>query len=252
MKKLLLLIGMCFFTLTLVAQETEKRHFLADQTVVPPQFKGEQVEQQQTSPICCYIEKNLELPDRHLIEKYQIEGTVVIDFTVEADGSLTNFVISNYVDNDLNYAVIDCIKETQGMWAPGMVNDKPAPMEKRIYVKFDIEGNPSFEEIARNYYNIATKRFAKGEQIQNSDGFNSKKRVRKYTRKYNSSIRLLNHATVYCPNDASIFLWKAKNYEQLGMNQQMLEMLERRKEVLSMTHTEKKLEGYYDLAVIKR
>ncbi|WP_430817146.1 energy transducer TonB family protein [Carboxylicivirga sp. RSCT41] len=249
MKKMLLTIGMCFFVLGLIAQE-EKSIYLSDQQVVPPQFNEIEVEEvKERSPICCFLENNLEI-DMPATSNYTPEGTVAIEFTVNKDGTLSNFVVVNHVDDYLNQAVIDCIKETEGKWRPGEVNGTPSAMEKRVYVRFDIPDNPPFEELARQNYQYALKRYHKGENIQSNKMLSSKKQTRKSHRMFNRSLNQLDAATVYMPNDATLAFWKAKNYEKLGMHKEMIDMLELRQTLLSMDLSEQELDKFYDLAVI--
>ena len=250
MKKMLLTIAMCFFVLGLVAQE-EKSIYLSDQNVVPPQFNEIEVEEtvKERSPICSFIEQNLEIKTPSSTD-YFPEGTVAIEFTVNSDGTLSNFIVVNRVDYQLEEAVIDCIKKTEGKWRPGEVNGNPSAMEKRVYVRFDSPDNPPFEELARQNYHYALKRFHKGENILNNKLLSAEKQSRKSNRFFNRSLSQLDAATVYMPNDATIAFWKAKNYEKLGMHKEMLDMLELRQTLLSMDISEQELKKFYDLAVI--
>ena len=249
MKKMSVIIGMCFLVLGLMAQN-KKTFMLDDQQVVPPKFVGEVVNEPvvETSPICCFLQKNL--PNDKRINGSLTEGTVAIEFTVNKDGSLTNFVVVNGVSFDLDQSVIDCIKDSEGMWQPGEVNGRPSAMEKRIYVRFDNPDNAPFEEIVRNHYYTAIKHFTKGQNFENNKLIEKNKQERKAHRMYKHSLAQLNDAMVYLPNDPSLAFWKAKNYEQLRMDEQMIEMLELRRELLSMRADEQKLKEYNNLAVI--
>jgi hypothetical protein len=249
MKKTLLTIGMCFLILGLTAQE-EKSYMLEDQHVVPPQFNEivENKTEAMPSPICHFIQETLDLDGINM--DYYTEGTVAIEFTVNKDASLSNFIVVNPVDYNLEQAVISCIKKTEGKWKPGEVNGTPSSMEKRVYVRFDVPDNPPFEVLARQRYQRALKQFNKGENNEDNKLFDQNKRMRKSQRMYNYSLNQLAAATVYMPNDASIAFWKAKNYEKLGMHKEMIEMLELRKTLLSMNMSEQKLEDFDDLAII--
>lgn len=250
MKKTLLIIAMCFFVLGLGAQE-EKNYYLGDQSVVAPRFKGaepEVKEELKQSPICCFIQNNLELEVP--INEYLPEGTVAIEFTINSNGSLSNFWVANKVNHTLEQAVIACIKETEGMWQPGEVNGRPSPMEKRVYVRFDNPNNESFEQLARRHYLVALKRFNKGLYIEDNQFMTVDKKQRKSQRAFNSSLDYLSEATILLPNDPSLAFWKARNYEQLGMYKEMLDMLEKRKELLSLKASERQLKNHYDMAII--
>ncbi len=252
MKKTLLIIAMFFVTLGLAAQEVEGK-LLGDQKVVPPKFKGIEAKEEpkaepKLSPICCFIQENLEIemPSSEFLP----EGTVAIEFTVNRDGSLSNFTVVNPVNHTLELAVIECIKETEGMWQPGAANDNPVAMEKRVYVRFDRPDNDSFEEIARRHYLVAVKKFNKGVNAENNQFLTTEKKNRKAQRAFNSSLNCLNEATVLLPNEPTIAFWKARNYEHLGMHKEMIEMLEQRKFLLSLKHSERTLTDYIDMAII--
>ncbi|MBK3515773.1 energy transducer TonB [Carboxylicivirga marina] len=231
---------------------------LADSRVTSPVFTGVKVESVETvkkNPICCYLEENLDVKNLVNDFDYPIEGTVGVEFTISTDGSVSDFEEVNHVTKELYQAVVDCIKETDGMWAPGTVEFKedtpePTPMETRIYVKFDTPDNASFEELARQHYRFAIKRYARAENIQDDKLLSKNKKTRKSTRMFNRSLNHLEAATVYIPNDPSLAFWKAKNFEQLGMHKEMFDMLEQRKMLLSLSSEEQTLKQHYDLAII--
>ncbi len=250
MKKLLLFIGMSILALGLAAQETG--YLLSDQKVEPPKFKGNDLmikkEKPEPSPICCYIQNNLDLPTTPL----GTEGVVVVEFTINSDGSLSDFIITNTVHPQLEKAVIDCIKKTEGQWQPGLVNNIPSPMERRIYVKFDDPNNASFEELARKHYLTAIKLHNKGCYQQKDLLLSEVKQKRQSTRLFNKSLAHLNAATVYCPNNHSITIWKARNYNHLNNKSKTYEMINKSNEYLSMEESEQKLQNFYNLAIITR
>ena len=77
---------------------------------------------------------------RSYYEKSSIEfreGTVVVDFTVNTDGSIENFKIQNSVAASNDKAVISALKRTSGDWIPGSQNGNPIAMEKRLLVAFN-------------------------------------------------------------------------------------------------------------------
>ena len=252
MKKMLFIIGMCIITLGLNAQD--QKNLLEDQRVEPPKFKGEKIEREQVeikkSPICCFIENELEYPEFTNVDTP--EGIVVIEFTINADGNLSNFKVTNPVDYHLEQAVISCVKQTDGMWTPGKVNGQYSSMEKSVSVKFDVEGNPSFNEISKGYYFSALRKFHNGQNTIEDNLLTIKKKERKSERLFNSSLRSLDKATVYKPNDASVLFWKARNYEMLGMRTEMRETLKKRNALLSQQINGKSTIDNYDLAIINK
>ncbi|TLX74601.1 TonB family protein [Labilibacter sediminis] len=250
MKKMLLVLGMCFVTLGLIAQEGSK--LLEDQLVEPPKFEGKNIENRKAevsrAPICFYMEENLQYPERRY--DFPPEGTVVIEFTVNADATVSNFVVVNHIDNELDQAVIDCIKKTDGMWIPGKVNGQPSVMEKRVSVKFAVPGNPTFEEQAKELYFSAIRKFTYGEYIKSNNLLSAEQKAKRSNRKFKNSLALLDKASAFYPNDKSLLWWQAKNHKMLGNQEEMRNKLN---EIARLQHIENNLEllvNEYELAVI--
>lgn len=253
MKKMLFTVAMCLLALGLNAQEN-MNILLGDQQVVAPKFIGEKVETEPLKPatnqsaICCYLQEHL--PSDIRINANSAEGTVAIEFTVNKDGSLSDFIVANHVSYELDESVIDCIKQTEGMWKAGETNGIPTAMEKRVYVKFDAPGNPSFESITKGLYFSAIRKHNKADYVQNNKLIDTEKQIKKTQRLYRQSLANLERATVYMPNDPTLAYWKAVSYENLGRHKEMIDMLERRQELLSMHLDEQNLNDYHDLVTI--
>ncbi|GEM_PF-6415135 len=245
MKKLLLSIGMCLLVVGVSAQK-----ILPDQLVVSPKYIGDVVEEEtvKKSPICCFIQNHLVIPDDNSVA----EGYVGVVFTINPDGSLSNFIVSNKVTSSLDEAVVNCIKKTEGKWQPGLVNGIPSPMERRVYVKFDIPGNDSFEELAKDRYFNSIKYFSKAMYLKDNRLITQEKRDKKSTKYFNRSLKQLNMAAKYSPNNYSIAHWKAKNYEQLNMEKELRDILDESVRYLSMKKQEQTLTDHYNLAIIER
>jgi len=247
MKKLLLIIMVGFLSLSLYAQKE-----LKETKVQPPHFRGVIIEKEkpvvEKSPICRYIEKELVYPQE--VKDFFPEGVVVVQFTVNTDASVSDFVVTNSVAYELDNSVIDCLKGTNGMWIPGKVNGNYAAMEKKVYVKFDILDTPSLTELALSSYNTAVKRYQKGTKIQENINLAENKRIKKSERRFNRSLNHLDLATTYKPNDPSILFWQARNYNQLGDISKMNEKLEQYLEIINAQMAMEEFKDGYDLAVI--
>ena len=247
MKKLLLVMMVGFLSMSLSAQKE-----LKETKVEPPHFRGHLVEKEkpvvEKSPICRYIEEELVYPEE--IEGYFPEGVVVVQFTVEADASVSNFVVTNSVSYELDKSVIDCLKGTKGLWIPGKVNGTYSSMEKKVYVKFDVLDTPSLNELALSSYNTAIKRYQKAIECKENEFLAENRRVKKAERRFNWSLNHLEKATTYKPNDPSILFWQARNYHELGDFAKMNEKLERYLEILNSQIALSDMENEYDLAVI--
>lgn len=250
MKKMLLVFGMCFFVLGLIAQE--HKNLLEDQLVEPPKFSDEITDKKapkiEKAPLCCFIENELICPDVYL--DFPPEGIVGIEFTINPNGKVSNFKVVNPVDYHLEQAVINCLKQTNGMWTPGKVNGQYSAMEKRVYVKFDIEGNRSFDEISRGYYYLAVKKFYKGKNTLENKLLSTNKKEKRSDRMFKSSLAYLEKATVFNPNDATLEFWKSRNYEMLDMPNEMHQALRNRRNLLSQEMNNNENTNTYELAVI--
>ncbi len=247
MKKLWFLMMIGFFSTCLYAQKE-----LAETKVEPPHFKGQIIEKEtpvvEKSPICCYIEKELVYPkeERELFH----EGVVVVQFTVKADATVSDFIVENSVSYELDNSVIDCLKSTDGMWVPGKVNGINAPMEKKVYVKFDVLDTPSLNELALSSYHTAIKRYQKAVAYKDNPLMATNRKIKKSERLFNRSLNHLEKATTYKPNDPSILFWQARNYHQLGDFAKMNEKIERYLERINAQMAMEEFEDSYDLAVI--
>lgn len=69
-----------------------------------------------------------------------IEGTVIVKFIVEKDGSITNVYILKSVDPQLDNEAIRVI-ESMPKWTPGCVNGQPARMHYNLPITFKIPEN---------------------------------------------------------------------------------------------------------------
>jgi len=82
-----------------------------------------------------YIKSNLEYPENAL--KNNAEGTVKIEFTVERDGSLTNFKILNGIGYGCDEAVIKVLKKS-AWWVPAIDDGRPYAMKQTVTVNFTL------------------------------------------------------------------------------------------------------------------
>jgi hypothetical protein len=250
MKRLVWLLMACFLSLGLLAQEEILQRKLAETRVEPPQFTGEIIMKPQVtvekSPICCFIQEKLNYPGK-ASDFYQ-EGLVVIEFTVEPDATVSNFKVVNPVSHELNTAVINCLKLTNGMWIPGKVNGIPSAMEKKVTVMFDLEDTPSLVEQARYHYMRSLKAFYKGRHFQDIIMVNAHARARKEKHQFSRSLKQLNLAQKYCYDDTSVLYWQAKNYQELGNKAMFNKKMEEFNKVLNIRLASSQLKENYDVA----
>lgn len=89
-----------------------------------------------TDAMKSYIKENMHYPE--LAKENGIEGTVVVEFIVKADGSIGNIKIVRMVDPDLEAEAIRLVK---GMpkWNPSKLNGKPMDAEVGVPIEFSLE-----------------------------------------------------------------------------------------------------------------
>ncbi len=143
------------------------------------------------------------------------EGTVVIDFTVNTDGSLENFIVQNSVSEVNDYEVIESLKSTSGNWIAGQKDGIAVQMEKRVVIAFSSEDNPSLNEQAVYYSQRGIKKFMRGEQCENDVFLNRQAQIKRSERKYHSALNKFNTAEKLRPGEAQILFWQARTYEKL-------------------------------------
>lgn len=204
MKTNVILIMCLVFALGTFAQ-TETDFDIAEISVSPPKFTGEKyvqpIDVDPSKSITAYIAANIVYPERSIDQLR--EGTEVVQFIVNADGTVDNFTVVNSVSEEIDNAVIMALKETSGLWKPGTNNGVPTAMAKEVSLLFKIdEDNPSvivnnFLKKARHYFTAASESlfFEK----------NTKKALRKYNRAFN-----------YLPNDENILLMRGLCKYELG------------------------------------
>jgi len=250
MKKVVLMMVMCFTFIGLMAQQ--KTVEMADLKVEPPKFQETKLNQvkelNQKSSINRFIERELELSEP--LALYRDEGIVAVQFSVAADGSVSDFEIKNHVSFVTDYAVIDCLRKTNGMWIPGKVAGEYTSMEKLVFVKFDVIGNPSHIEIAQRYFSKGVRHFNTALMLDESLYLAEKQKNRKANRQLSRAFNSLDLALKYAPEESSVLFWQARIYEQQGNQEGMNQKLEKYRELVQINEYEKEIFGNYDLAVI--
>jgi periplasmic protein TonB len=95
-----------------------------------PKFPGE------SGAFNDYLLNNIKYPD--ICIKMNIEGTVVLEFVVEKDGSLTQIKVKNSVYPDLDEEAIRVLKNSP-KWIPGENNGKKVRVSYTLPIKFNIQ-----------------------------------------------------------------------------------------------------------------
>lgn len=82
-----------------------------------------------------FIQKNLKYPEIAL--ENQIEGTVVVEFVVEKDGSISNIKVLKDIGGGCGNEAMRIIK-MMPKWTPGKQGDMPVRVKMRAPIKFKI------------------------------------------------------------------------------------------------------------------
>lgn len=234
MKKLMIIMFVCFVCIGTYGQTTERR-MTSDETV-PAQFKTsemqklEEISIMSQSPLSMYMQKNIEYPD--ISEEQLEEGEVVVQFLIDKNGDVSNIQIVNSVSPQLDQTVIDCLKETDGQWQAALVDGEPVETEKKVYVIFDLAGNASHEDIALAKLQSGIDAINEANTLD-ANGFSEEKLKQKSYRLYNRALSLFEEAGKYKAEEASIAFWEAKAYSEMGNMSMMQEKLNEFNQLLS-------------------
>lgn len=102
------------------------------------------------------MKKHVVYPDFDI--DHSIEGKEIIHFTINPDGSVSNFKVVNSVSPRIDEEVIDALKTTDGMWKPGYNNENVIPMEKEFSMVFKLAET-------RDLIERATDQFKRGNKL---------------------------------------------------------------------------------------
>jgi hypothetical protein len=80
------------------------------------------------------------------------EGKEVVQFTVQPDGTLSDFVVINSVSSAMDDEVIRVLQTTSGMWKPGCNNREAVAMDKEFAVTFKLAESSNLQAQATNYF----------------------------------------------------------------------------------------------------
>lgn len=86
-----------------------------------------------------------------------LQGTYVIQFTVNSDGTLSEFNTVNSISAEIDEEVKRVLFVTNGKWTPGKVNGNPVAMTSEVSVEFKLNNNQDFIALAKRYLNNGNK-----------------------------------------------------------------------------------------------
>lgn len=82
-----------------------------------------------------YLERNIRYPE--LAVKNKVEGRVTVEFTIEPNGSLTNFTVIRGIGSGCDEELIRLIKEGP-KWIPTKKDNVPVPDKAKVRLKFEL------------------------------------------------------------------------------------------------------------------
>lgn len=141
------------------AQESVPPYTMEDVEVTPPKFTAVKYSPtDNTNALKTYIANNFKY-DADFGEA--AEGTQVVKFIINSDGSLSNIEVVNSVSPTVDDLITNILAETDYMWMPGKNNGVPVAMEKEIAIQIKLGMTESAAE-DRDFTEIAQDYFTKG------------------------------------------------------------------------------------------
>ena len=101
-----------------------------ERNIVPASFKENDLNWEN------YIEKHLKYPQTAI--KNEMEGTVVVKFEVEKDGSISNAFISKSISKSLDAEALRLVSEFPA-WNSKLINDQKVKSILEIPIRFDLQ-----------------------------------------------------------------------------------------------------------------
>ena len=210
MKRISLLTAALLVACVSFAQMTR----LSETVVESPKFKGDSQwnadEKLDATPICQYLQRDI---NNKVIYD---EGVVSVLFTVNPDGTLSNYTIENSISSTTDKAVIACLESTSGNWSPGKVNGTPAEMQRKIFVSFYDPEKGTLQEQGNASLQLAVKKYHAAVEFRNSLTLSEKKSEKKANNRLKWATSLLASAERFLPAEPSVVFWQAAVYEQSG------------------------------------
>lgn len=125
---------------------------------VMPMFPGcESVENLEERKKCAdrrmleFLYSNLKYPE--VARTNNIEGTVIVNFVVEKDGSISNEQVIRSVSAEIDEAALDAVREMRNqniLWHPGLQSGKPVRVTFNMPLRFKLEDNNSKSKKKKN------------------------------------------------------------------------------------------------------
>ena len=128
MKKIIsMLLPLLLLACPMPAQEADVNEIMIDPIECQPSFPGGE------DSLRAFIAKNLRYP---LVEEC-VQGRVVVLFTVETDGSISEIEVVKNFSPEFDAEAVRVIK-TMPKWIPGRIGDKPVRVRYSLPIRFKL------------------------------------------------------------------------------------------------------------------
>lgn len=184
--------------------------------VSPPQLKSQKQHVEKDESLCNHLKNNIIYPESAAAALQ--EGIVKVAFNVQRNGQLNNFRVIQSVCYECDQQVIEALKLTSKCWSPGRINHEPVDMETTVAVLFDLTDTRTDKELAIALYNTGIRRYYMAH--------NPLITPRQQQRKLEASIKSLNQALKYTPNEHCITAVKSMVYNSMGDMTKKLETIQ--------------------------
>ncbi|QIA07620.1 energy transducer TonB [Draconibacterium halophilum] len=191
MKTIKFLFACLFATIFANAQENVPPHMMSDVEVTPPKFTAVKYSPTNNeNSLKTFIAENFKYDSEF---SRVTEGTEVVRFIINTDGSLSNIEVVNSVSPEVDNLITGIIDKTDYMWMPGKNNGVPVAMEKEVAIEVKL-GMSESSATKRDFNEIARTYFTKGADKLFNDG-----KTKKAIRQFESAVRYkpYDEATLY-------------------------------------------------------
>lgn len=199
MKTKILLFFLLIIAFAATGQNQEK---LKGFDVTPPKFTGIDatvpvIVEQKFPSVTDYLKTRITYPEEAVRSARQ--GTVVLGFTITAEGMVSDINVINGIGSIIDNEVISALQTTSGMWKPGYINGEACEMEREISIVFKLE------DLSNNDFTFhAGKSYTKAcEQLL----------VKHNNRK---ALKFFDQGIVLLPNDKSLLVLRGLTRYELG------------------------------------
>ena len=203
--KILFIVILCL-PISIWAQKGASPYTLSKIEVTPPEFtniKNVAMLFNNNNPALIenYLKEHTVYPEE--AAKCYKQGTAVVQFIVTSEGEVTDFKVINSVCPMIDEEIIRVLSTTNGMWKPGIRDQKPADMEQEVSMMFvasRANRNSPVEYFTRQAKNL----WVRGNTL-----FLEKHNPKKALKFYNESVK-------YLPYDPSTLLLRGFCKYELG------------------------------------